>query len=89
MKETSQILQILEGWGNVIKDKFDAVDIVTKDLSKKRLLECNPCPIRQGNSCSTNIYGYHIKTNERKRGCGCNISAKTLSRSSQCPLGKW
>ena len=32
----SQLREILEGWGNVIKDQFDAVDIVTKNISKKR-----------------------------------------------------
>ena len=85
----SQIQEILEGWGNVIKDQFNAVDPATKMLSKTRLLECEPCPIRQGNVCSPSIYGYHIKTNERKNGFGCNISAKTLSPSSSCPLGKW
>lgn len=85
----SQIIEILEGWGNVIKDQFNAVDPVTKAISKKRLLECEPCSLRQGNTCSPSIYGYHIITNERKNGCGCNISAKTLSPSSQCPLGKW
>ena len=85
----SQIQEILEGWGNVIKDQFNAVDPATKMLSKTRLLECEPCPIRQGNVCSPSIYGYHIKTNERKNGCGCNISAKTLSPSSSGPLGKW
>ena len=52
-------------------------------------MECNPCPLRQGNTCSPQIMGYHVITNERKSGCGCNISAKTLSPSSQCPLGKW
>ena len=67
----------------------DVVDIVTKTISKKRLLHCNPCPLRQGNTCSPSIYGYHVVTGDRKNGCGCNISAKTLSRSSQCPLGKW
>lgn len=85
----SQILQIIEGWGNVIKDQFNAVDPVTKELSKKRLLECNDCAIRQGNNCSPSIYGYHVVTNDRVNGCGCNISAKSLSRSSVCPLGKW
>lgn len=89
MKQKSQILQILEGWGNVVKDKFDLVDIVTKTISKKRLLHCNICPLRQGNTCSPLIYGYHVVTNERKNGCGCNIAAKTFSRSSECPLGKW
>jgi hypothetical protein len=85
----SQLREILEGWGNVIKDQFDAVDIVTKNISKKRLLKCEPCPLRQGNTCSPSIYGYDVISNERKNGCGCNISAKTLSRSSQCPLSKW
>ena len=33
----SQIKQIIEGWANVIKDQFNAVDIVTKTISKKRL----------------------------------------------------
>jgi|TARA_R110000851_G_scaffold2472_7_gene9817 hypothetical protein len=85
----SQIKQILEGWGNVIKDQFNAVDPTTKKLSKTRMLECDPCPIRQGNTCSPTIYGYHIKTGDRTSGCGCNISAKTLSLSSSCPMGKW
>ena len=85
----SQIREILEGWGNVIKDQFNAVDIVTKTISKKRLVECDPCSIRQGNTCSPQIYGYHVITKERKNGCGCNISAKTLSPTSGCPLGKW
>jgi hypothetical protein len=85
----SQIKQIIEGWANVIKDQFDAVDPVTKAISEKRLNLCNECSLRYGNTCSTQIYGYHIITNERKNGCGCNISAKTLSPSSQCPLGKW
>jgi hypothetical protein len=85
----SQIREILEGWGNVIKDQFNAVDIVTKTISKKRLVECDPCSIRQGNTCSPQIYGYHVITKERKNGCGCNISAKTLSPTSECPLGKW
>jgi len=85
----SQIREIIEGWANVIKDQFDAVDPVTKAISKKRLQLCNECALRQGNTCSPQIYGYHVITNERKVGCGCNISAKTLSPSSQCPLGKW
>ena len=85
----SQIKQILEGWGNVIKDQFNAVDPVTKAVSKKRLELCDPCGLRQGNTCSPQIYGYHVITEKRVNGCGCNISAKTLSPSSQCPLGKW
>ena len=85
----SQIREILEGWGNVIKDQFDSVEPVTKAISKKRWQCCDDCSLRQGNTCSPQIYGYHVITNKRKNGCGCNISAKTLSPTSQCPLGKW
>ena len=65
----SQIKQILEGWGNVIKDQFNAVDPVTKAISKKRLQFCDDCSLRHGNTCSPQIYGYHVITNERKNGC--------------------
>ena len=85
----SQILEIIEGWGNVIKDQFNAVDPVTKAVSKKRLQLCDPCDIRQGNTCSPQRTGIHEITGHVAKGCGCNIAAKTLSPSSQCPLGKW
>jgi len=85
----SKVLEIIEGWANVVKDQFNAVDPITKEVSKKRLLHCDECEIRQGNTCSPQIYSYHAITGDRKNGCGCNIAAKTLSPSSQCPLGKW
>jgi hypothetical protein len=85
----SKIREIIEGWANVVKDHFDAVDPQTKELSKKRLLYCDICNIRQGNNCSPHIFGYHEVTGYRVSGCGCNISAKSLSRNSECPLGKW
>ena len=84
-----KIVEIIEGWANVVKDQFDAVDPVTKAVSKKRLLECNDCDIRVDNTCSPHKWGTHIITEQRVNGCGCNIAAKTLSPSSQCPLGKW
>lgn len=85
----SKIIEIVEGWANVIKDQFDAVDPVTKEISKKRLFHCDVCEIRSGNVCSPSIYSYDVITKERKNGCGCNIAAKTLSPSSKCPLSKW
>jgi len=29
------------------------------------------------------------QTGEVVRGCGCNISAKSMSPNSLCPLDKW
>lgn len=85
----SKLIEIIEGWANVIKDQFNAVDVVTKTISEKRLLKCNSCDIRVNNTCSPSKWGNHVITEELVNGCGCNIAAKTLSPSSKCPLGKW
>ena len=42
----SQIREIIEGWANVIKDQFDAVDPVTKEVSKRRLELCNGSSVK-------------------------------------------
>jgi hypothetical protein len=84
-----KIVEIIEGWANVIKDNFGVIDPITKTISTKRLLKCNVCDIREGNICSPSKFGTNIITERRTNGCGCNIAAKTLSPSSQCPLGKW
>lgn len=85
----NKINEILEGWGNVIKDKFNMLDPDIKKLSTTRLYHCNKCPIRVKNSCSRQLSGISVKTKQIKHGCGCNIAAKTLSPSSKCPLEKW
>jgi hypothetical protein len=85
----SNIIHILEGWGNYVRDKFDILDSDTQQLAASRLLHCDNCHMRSGNSCDTQKSDIHKVTGERVFGCGCNISAKTLSRGSQCPVGKW
>ena len=85
----ANIIHILEGWGNYVRQQFDILDSDTQTLASNRLLHCDKCLIRTGNSCDPNKWGIHITNGERKFGCGCNISAKTLSRGSQCPIGKW
>jgi hypothetical protein len=85
----SQLNEILLGWGNVVKDKIGILDLDTKQLAESRLLICNSCYLRVGNTCSPKMVGYNTKTKELKKGCGCNISAKTLSPQSKCPLDKW
>jgi len=87
--EASQISQILSGWGNRIKDAFGMLDDETKALSEKRLLHCNTCYMRTGNTCDPRKSMTNNITGEVARGCGCNISAKSMSPSSKCPLYKW
>ena len=85
----TQISQILTGWGNRIKDTFNMVEPKVKVLSEARLKVCDVCPIRRGNKCAPNLQIQHHVTGNLVNGCGCNISAKTLSPSSHCPAGKW
>lgn len=94
-----QILEILQGWGNHFKDEFNLLPKDIKNISEKRLLICNTCPLRVDNSCSSRKKGKVVKTfiynqkirnqGELHKGCGCNLAAKTKSLLSDCPLGKW
>ena len=81
--------EILDGWGNVIKSNFGLLDEQTRQLSESRLIHCNSCVIRSGNTCDPHKVIFNENTNKMVKGCGCNIAAKTLSRSSKCPAGKW
>ena len=84
-----QINEILTGWANNAKAKLGTLDNETRIMGVNRMMICDDCPMRVGNRCDTNRWGYHVKTGESKRGCGCYLSAKTLSPESECPLGKW
>lgn len=96
------INHILEGWGNSIKDRFNMLnDPELKSKSEKRLTICDTCPLRDNNTCSKNRTGFVVKTfkygNEQVdrikgqlvKGCGCNLSAKSLCEDCQCPRGLW
>tara|TARA_B110000008_G_C16624749_1_gene426009 strand:+ start:212 stop:472 length:261 start_codon:yes stop_codon:yes gene_type:complete len=84
-----RITDIINGWANLGLDQFNLLDDDIKNISATRLEICNVCPIRQNNTCSTKLHGTNVKTGEVAHGCGCNLSAKTLVKGSECPLGKW
>jgi hypothetical protein len=83
------ISHIIEGWANVVKDKFNALDPATKDLAARRIQHCDVCYLRTGNKCDPSRKGMNLKTGKIEKGCGCNIAAKALSKHSKCPLDKW
>ncbi len=85
----SKLNEIINGWANVVKDKIGTLDPKLKVIAENRLLLCNVCDMRVNNTCSTKKVGINIITKKETRGCGCNISAKTLSPESKCPLSKW
>lgn len=96
------IKNILEGWGNSIKDKFGLLNNPELKLkSEKRLLICDKCSLRDNNTCSRKREGivvvdffYNVLEKPRKigqvvKGCGCSLSAKSLCNTCQCPRGLW
>lgn len=85
----SKISEILEGWGNYVKEEFHVLEPTIKVMAEKRMNKCNTCPIRNGTACSSRLHGINVKTGEMRSGCGCFLAAKTLAPSSDCPLGKW
>jgi hypothetical protein len=84
-----RISEILEGWGNHVKDQFHVLNPQIKEISKQRLERCDTCRVRDGGICSPKRYDVHIQTGEITKGCGCPVAQKSLSLKSSCPLGKW
>jgi hypothetical protein len=82
MKSTLKLIwenrkQIIEGITNsVVRDE------TVEEISKLRYAICNECSSK-GKKCA--VKGTAPCCNE----CGCSLTFKTRSLSSECPLGKW
>ena len=83
------IKHIFEGWANVVKERFDALDPAIQEEAKLRLESCNNCYMRANNKCDPKKVGENLDTGILTKGCGCNLSAKVLSPCTKCPLAKW
>ncbi len=81
--------EILDGWGNLVKDKLKLLQPSLKEMAKHRMLICNICELRSFAICNPTKSGINVITGEIRKGCGCGLPAKTLSPSSKCPLDKW
>ncbi len=67
--------QITTGMFNVIKEKLDMADPEIEKLSADRMSICNKCESKSESGRCTE--------------CGCILSMKTRSPTSECPLKKW
>ena len=85
-----KINKLLGALGNLdkiaegIKNKIFKNDDV-EAIAKMRWQECKICPLldREGSSCA-------VKTTKPCcSDCGCSISLKIRSMSSDCPKGRW
>lgn len=84
-----QLNQIIEGWGNLVKDKLNLLAPPIKETAEARLKICDVCPIRKNNVCDPNQIITNVRTKKPVKGCGCNIAAKTLAITAKCPADKW
>ena len=74
------VRQIAEGIKNKIFKKADV-----EAVAKLRWMECKVCPLldKEGSSCAV------PRTKPCCSDCGCSISLKIRSMSSDCPKGRW
>ena len=67
--------EIIEGFAELAKDKIGLGDEEVLSLSKKRMSVCKKCE--------------HLLETGRCGLCGCLLAAKTRSKTSTCPDGRW
>lgn len=76
--------QILEGVTNSIFKREDV-----EEIAEERLQICRRCDVYDDKGEGCLVPGTQPCCNEKKGGCGCSLSLKTRSLSSECPLNKW
>ncbi len=83
---------IIKGWASYIEDtlyQYSKIDPPRHEMSVKRLLICEDCPIRTMDFCNPFRRRKHKDKDEIIRGCGCKLAAKTLLEEEHCPAGEW
>jgi len=60
-----------------------------EDIAKERMNVCHACQLYTTDDAGCMIPGTHPCCDQRQGGCGCSLSLKIRSLSSECPLGKW
>jgi len=84
-----KLLNILNGWTNLIQSKTIGVKSYIEDQAAIRLEICNSCELNVRNICDKTKVTTHVITNEEVYGCSCPLSAKTMAQDDHCPAGKW
>ena len=76
--------QILEGIKNSIFKKEDV-----EAVAEYRMFVCRNCDKYDETGDGCMVPGTSPCCNEKLGGCGCSLSIKTRSLSSECPFKKW
>lgn len=76
--------QILEGVANSIFKKEDV-----EEIAKQRMNICHFCDLYTESDKGCMVGGTAPCCNQDLGGCGCSLTFKTRSLSSDCPKGYW
>jgi hypothetical protein len=76
--------QIIEGVANSIFKREDV-----EDIAKRRMNVCLSCKLYTEDDKGCLVSGTGPCCNQQLDGCGCSLSFKTRSLSSDCPQGHW
>jgi hypothetical protein len=71
----SRFKEIVNGYKNLVKSKLGLSSEKDEEIFKARRTICNACP--------------HTSALDRCLKCGCPLSAKTRSLTTNCPEGNW
>lgn len=91
MNLTKNVLQIWKNKGNILEGITNSIfkreDI--EDIAQQRMQICTKCELYtvQDEGCMIPKTGPCC--NEKMGGCGCSLTFKTRSLSSDCPWNKW
>lgn len=88
--------EIANGHINELRSKIGLVQKDEEYIFSKREKICNACPLKNGNSCNTQLWidplTLEVSNMPKQgfiRGCGCRLSAKQKSKQSSCPAAFW
>lgn len=79
----SKIQEIYNGWKNLLIPDEDLKPYI-EEVAKTRIDICRECKHN-----SKNDDEIHLRFDEHCKLCGCTLSAKTRSLTSNCPVDKW
>lgn len=92
----SKIRQIIEGHVNEFKSTIGKENKEDAKIFQSRARICLNCPLKNGNTCDRSKYinPDTLEVSSTKlpgfvRGCGCRLSAKQKSKTTECPAGFW
>lgn len=92
----SKLKEIIEGHINEFRSIVGTENEVKQKIFDSRAAICLKCPLKLGNTCNKSKYinPKTLEVSDTKsinniQGCGCRLSAKQRSESSECPAKFW